>query len=485
VRTFTYSDAKSHKFWNIELEGKSFTVTYGRIGTKGQTQTKKFPNADKAQTEHDKLVKQKLAKGYVETTPTARTQATPLAETLEAALVENPDDLAAHAAYADYLQEQGDPRGEFIQVQLALEDEGKSTAERKKLQKREKELLKKHDRGWLGELAPFLLDQEGIPENLLKDHQLGEEAPAYAYSFDMRRGWLDRVEGGYISVAFSRALARAPQARLLSRLILKGDDGERPEDLGEHEDAPDEDYVGLGLGLALFPLLRSRYLGNVRHLQIGEQVEGEEYYSCHMDGHAAVGLVKLMPRLERLELLAHGVDTDQLFGLKTLDNLRILQVYHVMHYPLQKLAKNPSLGNLTHLFLCPHNADEGEPILRLDGLKAIVRSMTLTNLTHLRYRMSDAGDGGCREIVKSGILKRLKMLDLHFGCVTDKGARTLAESPDLGELELLDLSGNCLSAAGIRALEKTGVNLVAEGQWESSGDAEDDYQNYLFQGDIE
>jgi uncharacterized protein (TIGR02996 family) len=484
VRTFTFSDAKSHKFWNIELEGKSFTVTYGRIGTKGQTQTKKSPSAAKAQAEHDKLVKQKLAKGYVETTPTARTQATPLAETLEAALVENPDDLAAHAAYADYLQEQGDPRGEFIQVQLALEDEGKSTAERKKLQKREKELLKKHGREWLGELAPFLLDQEGIHDYMQMAPWRGEGVPAYAYSFDMRRGWLDRVEGGHISVAFSRALARAPQARLLSRLILKGDNGERPEDLGEHEDAPDEDYVGV----ALSPLLRSRYLGNVRHLQIGEQVEEEgyySYYSCHMDGQAAVGLVKLMPRLERLELLAHGVDTDQLFGLKTLDNLRVLQVYHVMHYPLPKLAKNPSLGNLTHLLLCPHNADGYEPILRLDGLKAIVRSTTLTSLTHLRYRMSDAGDAGCKEIVKSGILKRLKMLDLHFGCVTDKGARTLADSPDLGELELLDLSGHCLSAAGIRALEETGVNLVAESQWKSSGNEEEDYQHYLFQGDIE
>jgi uncharacterized protein (TIGR02996 family) len=45
-----------------------------------------------------------------------------LREALEAALVENPDDLAAHRAYADHLMELGDPRGEFIQVQLALED---------------------------------------------------------------------------------------------------------------------------------------------------------------------------------------------------------------------------------------------------------------------------------------------------------------------------------------------------------------------------
>ena len=67
MRTFTYSDAKSHKFWNIELQGNAFTVTFGRIGTAGQMQTKEFADAAKAQKEHDKLVKEKLAKGYVET----------------------------------------------------------------------------------------------------------------------------------------------------------------------------------------------------------------------------------------------------------------------------------------------------------------------------------------------------------------------------------------------------------------------------------
>src|SRR5262245_52486862 len=83
-------------------------------------------------------------------------QPDPLREALEQALVENPDDLAAHSAYADYLVEQGDPRGEFIQVQLALE-RPLPGAERKRLHQREEELLAAHEREWLGELAPLLL----------------------------------------------------------------------------------------------------------------------------------------------------------------------------------------------------------------------------------------------------------------------------------------------------------------------------------------
>src|SRR5207253_2108348 len=107
---------KSHKFWNIELQGTSFTVTYGRIGAKGQTQTKTFPTEEKARQEHDKLVKEKLAKGYVETAaPAAAAPAAsgPMRSALEEALFANPDDVANHMAYADWLAEQGDPRGEF------------------------------------------------------------------------------------------------------------------------------------------------------------------------------------------------------------------------------------------------------------------------------------------------------------------------------------------------------------------------------------
>ena len=65
----------------------------------------------------------------------------PLQQALEAALVENPDDLATHSAYADYLMEQDDPRGEFIQMQLALEDRGRGAEERAQLQARADELL--------------------------------------------------------------------------------------------------------------------------------------------------------------------------------------------------------------------------------------------------------------------------------------------------------------------------------------------------------
>lgn len=66
MRHFEFSEGTSNKFWEIELDGDSFTVRYGKIGTDGQTQTKTFDSPDKAQKEYDKLVAEKVKKGYVE-----------------------------------------------------------------------------------------------------------------------------------------------------------------------------------------------------------------------------------------------------------------------------------------------------------------------------------------------------------------------------------------------------------------------------------
>lgn len=59
-------DAKSSKFWNIELAGSSHTVTYGRIGTTGQSATKSFPSEAAALKDMEKLIKEKLGKGYAD-----------------------------------------------------------------------------------------------------------------------------------------------------------------------------------------------------------------------------------------------------------------------------------------------------------------------------------------------------------------------------------------------------------------------------------
>jgi predicted DNA-binding WGR domain protein len=65
-RSLRLQDGKSDKFWTIVLSGTSHTVTYGRYGTGGQTQTKDFPTAAAASKSYEKLVVEKVKKGYID-----------------------------------------------------------------------------------------------------------------------------------------------------------------------------------------------------------------------------------------------------------------------------------------------------------------------------------------------------------------------------------------------------------------------------------
>src|SRR5262249_41894334 len=94
---------------------------------------------------------------------------------MEEVVVQCPDDVIMHRAFASALLQHRDPaasaRGKFIEVQLKLEEPGLPDDQRRKLASRQRKLLKDHGRAWLGELAGWLLDRPG-------------------YRFEMKRGWL-------------------------------------------------------------------------------------------------------------------------------------------------------------------------------------------------------------------------------------------------------------------------------------------------------
>ena len=66
MRTFEYQDNKSSKFWKISIEDCTHTVNYGKSGTSGRTQSKSFKTSEEVKKSYEKLIEQKLKKGYVE-----------------------------------------------------------------------------------------------------------------------------------------------------------------------------------------------------------------------------------------------------------------------------------------------------------------------------------------------------------------------------------------------------------------------------------
>ena len=106
-------------------------------------------------------------------------------QALEDYLAANPDDLAAHSAYADWLTENDDPRGEYIRLQLALEDKTHPAEQLKAIYETATAIFDKHEKEWIGPLYDFefsTLTGRFKHENL---------EPHVLLSF--RRGWIHQA----------------------------------------------------------------------------------------------------------------------------------------------------------------------------------------------------------------------------------------------------------------------------------------------------
>ena len=126
-------------------------------------------------------------------------------EAMEAALLDDPDDLVRHAAYADMLIEDGDPRGDFIRIQLQLEERKLAAKVRKKLEKQSAELLKQHEREWLGPLYDWRRSISAHPRRMI-------------FNISWCRGWFDRIVLNAPDMKCIRKLADAPLAKLVTSL---------------------------------------------------------------------------------------------------------------------------------------------------------------------------------------------------------------------------------------------------------------------------
>jgi uncharacterized protein (TIGR02996 family) len=397
-------------------------------------------------------------------------------QAFEEAIIANFGDLATHAAYADLLQEEGDPHGEFIAVQLALEDERLASAQRRSLAAREKELLDEHAPQWLGRIARYVGTAPG--EGL----------------FRFSRGWLETVHVRRATYRFVEGLAHAPLARFLQRLEI--DYGyEDPQ--GEWDDERQEMFPPLPIPAGTpeenefyLPLREAPFLATLRYLRIGEiHGGGEPHWWFHSSGSAELldRIVERAPRLEELHMLNRTrgdprFDPSPVFRSE-LPNLRVLRAYNLFDHASAVLAANASLKSLRQLMFHSHADDpcfpQRGPYLTASDLRNVLRSEHLQGLTHLEFRLSNIGDEGCAEIVHSGALKRLKVLDLRHGSITDEGVRLLVSSGDLRNLTRLDVSRNTLSARGVEMLTRSGVPFEADGQ-HATGDAD-----WLIEGDWE
>lgn len=117
-------------FLELTLEGERLVRRYGRLETSGKQQVRTFNNDRAARRAKWRAFWRAIISGYEPGWSDPG---------LVRAIAEAPDDPSNYLVYADWLSERGDPRGELIAVQHALEDA--PAARRPELEERQTVLL--------------------------------------------------------------------------------------------------------------------------------------------------------------------------------------------------------------------------------------------------------------------------------------------------------------------------------------------------------
>ncbi|QQS52944.1 MAG: WGR domain-containing protein [Candidatus Competibacteraceae bacterium] len=64
--SLVFQDSKSNKFWRARCVGNNLEVNFGRIGSQGQSQARRYDSPEDATRELEKQAREKHKKGYVD-----------------------------------------------------------------------------------------------------------------------------------------------------------------------------------------------------------------------------------------------------------------------------------------------------------------------------------------------------------------------------------------------------------------------------------
>ena len=445
---YEFSEGSSNKFWEIALKGKAFTTTWGRIGSAGQSTTKTFGSEAQAKKEYEKLIAEKVAKGYTETggkadaggaeegAPAgggARAVGARNAE-LEQAILADPDDEAAYQVYADWLQGEGDPRGELAAVQVALAGGDDAT-----LRARERVLIEGNRQQLLGDL-PDPDDEEGAPVKVT-----------------WHAGWLRTARLAtteeHVLPDLYRSLRACDSARFLRELTFG------VAVLDDMNDYRATNKVIAELGLP--PSVRTLYFANFSYEE--SMISSSDLGNVGMWLRGAGGLRELDLEGGSMELGAIDLPELRRFSVET-GGFTAQNIRDVAQ------ARWPKLESLSLYFGDSNYGASGG----LDDVRPILEGRGLPALRELGLCNSEFADELAGVLGKSPVLRQLRVLDLSNGTLGDDGARALlASAPAFAHLERIDLRENYLSDEMVEAVEKLCPVVHARGQ--RDGDEGDRY----------
>lgn len=468
---YEFNDGKSAKFWDIEIEGDSFTVRYGRIGTDGQTSTKTFDSEEKAQSEADKLIKSKTKKGYERVAatdePSASTSDSGNAD-LEQAIFEDPENDEAWQVYADWLQEKGDARGEAVSIDIAIAtstEEGSQLEEllgrpvsearpvsgdKVPLVKRRNELFETHGKDWVGKT--LLKAKDGTLSNQEFVNLTWKGGFIVKARLTTEYEW----EGPDLPTML-RALLKLPSAKFLGDLALgvnswEGDNGYDDE---------------------LLALSKVGKLHALRRLHVGDFERQDDTEISWTDVGDVGRIWNVVPNLQWLTIQGGGIELGKNLKHDKLKELHVL-TGGLPASSTQAIANAelPSLETLEVWFGDEEYGAEAD----IDMLKPLFESDTLPRLKHLGLQNAQFQNEIALGLCSAKIVEQLETLNLSMGIMTRDGAMALVEHKDrFKHLKSLNVEENCIEKDAVEALRAAFGAIVEIGDQEESEDPDDRY----------
>lgn len=413
---YEFVEGTSSKFWEIELEDTLVRTHWGRIGTKGQEKEEEFDSKAEARKAYEKAIRAKTSKGYKRVSGEEPAGAAGGASNpdLEAAILKDLDGVEPYLAYGRWLREQGDLRGELIELQArALRD-----PKDRKASVQAEDFRKAHLEELLGDAAEHadLLD--------LTWHLGFIKSASIHPTYDDDVSMAEELLPGLLD---------DPSARFLRELTLgcatfdgENDYTEVIEAIAEH--APK----------TLSTLFIGDFTSDESELSWSSLGDAQPLWDA-LPGLRDVTLRAGSMSLGKIELpecRAFAVETGGLSraSMKSIAN-----------------ARWPKLETLEIWFGDENYGAE----CAVKDVQPVLDAQGLPNLTRLGLMNSEFVNELLDVLPKSKVLKQLKELSLAMGVMTDEGAEKLLASKDAyAHLERLDVSQNLLSDEMVARLKK-------------------------------
>jgi uncharacterized protein (TIGR02996 family) len=352
-----------------------------------------------------------------------------------------PADDAPRLVYADWLDEHDDPaRAEFIRLQCELARMTTWAAPRRRAaEERAAELLREHQKRWLGDLAAHPGDwqfRRGFPDEL----QWARHPPAELEAVLRLLQAPDRVPPDVRLARFvtyfptnrlAGLIAECPAAVHLRSLWLIG--------------APDERFR-----VGLVNIAWGTHLAGLVDLDLErnnlDDSELRFLYECSHLG--SLRRLNLSESRFRPAAFARFLLARQYGGLGELG----LNGCELTPEHLAAFAPLKAFLHLTALHLSANRLDR-------EGMEALAAAPFVPELREIDLSANRLADSGAAAVAEAP-WDRLEHLDLGGNGIGDKGAIALARSPTLGNLRRLILRNNLIGEAGVSALVKRFPRVV-------------------------